>query len=131
MSSIPLVAPPTSPPKFVDLLTDPRLTEEQTIFDEWCPVDTSGPIILIADRYKFLKLFTQQLVLALWEKDHTETARRVANCGLRGSVYKVCKKGKRARAHRHTCHCWICDYCGQPKNLLHAWLRTRRFEGRS
>jgi hypothetical protein len=111
--------------------TDRRLTEEVTIFDEWCPVDQSGPIILIADRYTFLKEFTQQIILGLWERDHAETARRLATCGLRGSVYKKCKKGKRARAHRHTCHCWICEYCGQSKNLLRVWLRGRRYELRT
>jgi hypothetical protein len=109
---------------------DPRLISDVAVYDAWCPVDGSGPIIQISDRYTFLKDFTQQLVLALWDKDHSETARRLANCGLRGSVYKVCKKGKRARAHRHTCHCWICDFCGQAKNLLYTWLRTRRYEVR-
>jgi hypothetical protein len=110
---------------------DPRLTQEVAAVDEWCPVDQSGPIILIANRFKFLKEFTQQAVLGLWGFDHAETGRRLASCGIRGSVFKVCKQGKRAHAHRHTCHCWICDFCGQPKNLLHAWIRRRCIEVRS
>lgn len=112
-------------------LDDPRLTQDISIIDEWCPVDSSGPVILIADRFSFLKDFQQQIVLALWEVDHVEAAKRVATCGLRGSEYKVCKKGKRSKAHRHTCHCWICEFCGQAKNLLRVWLRGRRYELRT
>jgi hypothetical protein len=115
-------------PSTIDL-NDPRLTSVEYLYDEWCPVveDDKGKCH-IAPRYAHLELTAQQAILWLWENFHEETARRYATCGLRGSVHKRCKKGKRARAHRHTCHCWICRFCGQAKSLLLCWLRTRRPE---
>lgn len=125
MSTLPPVSTPTIDPN------DPRLTQHEYLYDEWAPVIERDGKYLIADRYSKLEETTKQSILWLWEHCHEGMARRIATCGLRGSVYKVCKMGKRARAHRHTCHCWICKFCGQAKNILHCWLRTRRYEVRS
>jgi len=121
---MPVVTPPITE-------SDPRLTQVEYIDNQWCPVEFSSDGWRISERHKNLKETTKQAVVALWEQGHEEAAYAIANCGKRGSVYRRCKKGNKARAHRHTCHTWICDYCGRPENLLHCWLRTRHYEVRT
>jgi hypothetical protein len=107
-------------------LNDPRLTEEiLTVNPE---PDRLTAVIhgQIAPRYQSLRKHTREAVVTLAESwEFENAAQRLADCGRYGSVYKKCKKGNAAKAHRHTCHLLICMYCGQPHNLLHCWLRTR------
>lgn len=115
-SSLVTTPTPTLPPF--------ELSEESL----YCPVEWTTNKYVISKRYQNLKKEMQEAVVALWERDYLAAAEDLANCGRYGSVYKKCKKGKRARAHRHTCHMWICHYCGKAHNLLHCYLRTRNRE---
>jgi hypothetical protein len=124
-SPIALNNPPQAPN-----LSDPALHKLQDD-SGYCPVDIGPKGLVIARRYQSLKSHIQQAVLSLWERAHENAATILANCGRHGSVYAHCKKNNAARAHRHTCHLWIDDYCGKPVNLLRCWLRWRGLEVRT
>jgi hypothetical protein len=132
MSTSPAASPIAlnNPPQAPIDLTDPRLHEPNDDHGYW-PVDITSSGLVIAARYHNLKLAIQQAILSLWEAGHESAAMALAMCGKHGSVYKRCKKGNAAGAHRHTCHLYIDDYCGKPINLLRCWLRWRRPEVRT
>lgn len=72
---------------------------------------------------------TQASVLTLQSDYYYESAAsRLATCCFFGTAYKEGKCKKHAKVHRHTCHIWICTYCGKPQNKMHCWARQRKAE---
>lgn len=113
-------------------ITSPALNTPQTdntsidyYADPYYPIYTTPDGPAIKSTFADLAPLLQQMILALWYLSCDGALERCANCGHHGSVHRESGCVNWAEAYRHTCHVWICSYCGRPMNRLYAWARMR------
>ena len=108
------------------LESDPRLNTKRTE-SPYYPVihPADGSLSTLKPEYLRISKGNQQSVLFLADEGFPAEAERLANCGHQGTVYAIDLTGKKARAHKHTCHFIVCTYCGKARNRLHCWVRAR------
>ena len=126
-TDIPLTHHSLSVPQSIDLTAD-SYDRPKSEMPDICERDANNAWQVKEPFNSSLSTVVRIMVLTLFANGHTAAASRIATCCYFGTAYKQSKCRKRARAFRHSCHSWMCNYCGQARNRLYSWGKNHRAE---